>query len=148
VFTKFPYQYKKVEFGEIVNPVVRLQTLTLFGWREFKFLVDSGADVTTLPLSTSEFFGVEIDKTKKIKLGGVESKGIDGYLAQIKLRIGNEEQDVRCYFIDSEVISLLGRVDIFDQFTIIFDNEKKEIVFKKLIKEKCWFKRLMKRLRS
>lgn len=55
-----------------------------------------------------------------------------GYPSQIQIQLPRQELTVRCYFIDSDIIPLLGRIDIWDKFSIIFDNIKKEVVFKEI----------------
>ena len=126
---KFPYQYKTIEFGKIIDPMVNLAVKTGEGWREFKFLVDSGADATTLPISLADYLGIRLDRRKKIKIGGIAGEGVVGYAAQVPLRFGEAELTVRCFFIESEVIPLLGRTDVFDRFRIIFDYQTREVIF-------------------
>ena len=145
---KFPYRYKFVDFGKIVDPLVDLEVETSRGWQEVRFLIDSGADATTLPLSLAGEWGIKIDRSQRVKIGGVEGRGVYGYPAEITIRIGEEELGVRCYFIESETIPLLGRTDIFDKFSLIFDNKNKEVVFEKTEEEECWLTRLVKRLNS
>jgi len=143
VFIKFPYQYKEISFGRIFNPLVRLEVQTPSGWVGFKFLLDSGADVSVLPFSLVSFLGVKVKESKKTEIGGVEGREVEGYPGKIKVRLGEEEISIRCYFVKSETIPLLGRLDIFDRFNILFDRQKQEICFEK---EKLGFFGKLKRL--
>lgn len=145
---KFPYRYKVIDFGKIVDPLVDFEVETSRGWQEVRFLIDSGADSTTLPLSLAGRWGIKIDRSQRTKIGGVEGKGVYGYPSKIKIRVGKEEFEARCYFIESETIPLLGRTDIFDKFSIIFDNRNQEVVFEKLKELECLLTRFIKRLKS
>ena len=129
--TKFPYRYKRIDEGVIPDPTIEIKTLTTKGWRSFDFLVDSGADTTCLPLKPyAELLGFKPDPEKKIKIGGVEGKGVTAYPGKIKVKIGGKEMPLRCYFLRSRVMPLLGRLDLWNKFSISFDNKKKEITLK------------------
>lgn len=145
---KFPYHYKKIDFGKVPEPTVDLEVETNQGWQKIKFLVDSGADATTLPLFLASEWGIEVDSSKRIQLGGVEGRGVTGYPAKIKIRIGEEEEEIRCYFIESETPPLLGRVDVWEKFKIIFDNQNQEVVLEKIGERECWLTHLIKQLKS
>jgi hypothetical protein len=101
---KFPYQYKKIDFGIICDPLIRIKILTITGWEHYKFLVDTGADTTTLPFYLAEVFKTKINFSQKTKIGGVEGKGIFGYPAKIKVMLGQEILELRCYFIKSDIL--------------------------------------------
>jgi len=140
---KFPLLFKKINFGKIADPVVDLPIKTTSGWHRLEFLVDSGADATSLPLEIVEFIGAKIDKRKKTIMGGVGGRGIKAYPSKIKIKLGDQELEIRCYFIESDVIPLLGRTDFWDQFNLVFDNQKQEIVFEKPKKPFPWVRFLV-----
>lgn len=129
---KFPYRFKFIEFGEIPNPFAELEVLTPLGWQRYGFLVDSGADTTTLPLFLAKTWSVSLKKEEKTLVLGVEGKGVMGYPAKIKVRLGGEEMNLRCYFIDAQVTPLLGRLDFWDKFNLTFDNRQKQIILQKI----------------
>lgn len=131
--TKFPYQYKNIEFGQIVDPIISLPILTKVGWESLDFLIDSGADVTTIPLDLTGQLKYPPNLKKKVKIGGVEGGMVTGFPGKIQIKIGNGQLAARCYFIESDVIPLLGRLDLWNKFTIIFDNMKGEVVFRKIL---------------
>lgn len=132
---KFPYRYKRIKFGQIVNPLISLPILTNAGWEKIHFLVDSGADTTTLPLRMSDHLKCEVDLNKKTSISGIEAFGITGFPGKITLKLGTQKLDARCYFINSNVIPLLGRLDVWDKFSIVFDNIKKEVILKSISNE-------------
>lgn len=129
---KFPYQYKTIEFGRIANPKIALPVLIKKGWEELDFLVDSGADTTTFPLELVDQLQADINFKKKTDVVGIEDSKIFGYPGKVQIKIGNLVFAIRCYFIESSVIPLLGRLDIWDKFTIVFDNIKREVVFERI----------------
>ena len=122
----FPYQTKLIDEGKISVPVVTVELETIKGFWPFEMLLDSGADVTTLPLVSlaSYFPNFKKDPKNKIIIGGVEGRGIFAYSHSIHTKLGNRNFLLRCYFIESNVAPLLGRLDFWDKFSINFDNEK------------------------
>ena len=129
----FPYQYKLIRNEKIADPVIYLNTFTQLGVRKIGFLVDSGADTCVLPLAPYHFwFNFTPDQSTKIMLGGIEGRGVGAYPSKITLQIGNESITVHCYFVKSNCLPLLGRLNIWDKFNISFDNKKEQVVFEKL----------------
>jgi len=47
----FPYEKKYIEEGFLIDPRVNVEIKTNRGFLVVKFLLDSGADVTTLPIN-------------------------------------------------------------------------------------------------
>lgn len=123
----FPYQIKRIEEGLIANPKVTLNLKTIKGFKSVNFLLDSGADVTTFPLyALGGYFDFKPDKKEAIKIGGVEGSGVLAYPHKIIARLGSIEFPLRCYFIESNVDPLLGRLDFWNKFSITFDNKKRQ----------------------
>lgn len=129
----FPYEEKQIEEGELVDPRVTLEVKTTRGFLAVKFLVDSGADVTTLPLIPyAELFDFRPDPKEKVKISGIEGKGVIGYPFFLHLRLRKFEFKTRCYFITSQIDPLLGRLDVWRVFSITFDNRQLKTVFNRL----------------
>lgn len=127
----FPYQYKQIEAGRLVNPLISISIKSSWGWQPLWFLVDSGADVTTLTLSLAKNLGLFYDTNKKTQLFGIGEKNIDAYPGEVFLKLGKDEINTRCYFIDAiESTLLLGRLDIFEKYNILFDSQNQQIVLK------------------
>lgn len=58
MFFEFPFEYARIpRLGLLFYPVVRLELRTKAGWQPFEFLVDTGADMTTLPKKNVAFVG-------------------------------------------------------------------------------------------
>ncbi len=126
----FPYQTKLIDEGKISVPIVTVELETIKGFWPVETLLDSGADVTTLPLGplASYFLGFKKDPKKKIIIGGIEGKGVFAYPHTITTKLGSKKFPLRCYFIESNVDPLLGRLDFWDLFSVTFDNAKKQTV--------------------
>lgn len=121
----FPYQFKVIENEKIADPVIYIGTVTQFGIRKIGFLVDSGSDAIVLPIAPYHYwFNFKPKNRTKTILDGVEGKGVEAYPSKITLQIGNENIVVRCYFVKSNSMPLLGRLDIWNKFSLFFDNKK------------------------
>lgn len=129
----YPYQFKIIKNQKIPDPVIYLEVVTRFGLRKIGFLVDSGSDTIVLPLAPYHFwFNFKPDTKTATTLGGVEGRGVTGYPSKIVLQINEEAFNVHCYFVRSNTIPLLGRLDIWDKFNWIFDNQKKQVIFERI----------------
>jgi hypothetical protein len=126
----FPYQYKRNDFGKVLNPLILLPTKTNGGWQNLWYLFDSGADATMLSISLAEKLGITVNRHIKTKLYGIGEQAVYASPGEITIKIGIKEYRVRTYFdYSKESTILLGRIDIFDKFTITFDKNKKQIIF-------------------
>lgn len=123
---KFPFAYANVErFGPLFYPIVTIEIKTVFGWKKFDFLVDTGADVTTLPSTILSFLDVNpksLPKHKTIGVGGISVVTNDTI---VLLRIGEKELQVNASITaDSATPFLLGRRDIFEEKFSLYINSK------------------------
>jgi len=128
----FPYKNKAVEEGIIPLPIVNLPVKTKFGVYLVRFLVDSGADTTTFPLTLASLFDFKKTLSNKSWVSGVEGRKVAAYSSQIEIGFGKKFYTVRCHFIDSNVTALLGRLDIWDKFSWFFENKRKQVVFERI----------------
>lgn len=125
----FPYRIKRIEEGILVDPRVELFLKTKKGFTLVKFLLDSGADVTTLSYDPyAKLFNFQKEKAQRITIGGVEGKGVGAYPHTITARLGKIEFSLRIFFIESFVDPLLGRLDFWDKFSITFDNKNRQTI--------------------
>ncbi len=126
----FPYQYKRIDFGRIFNPLILLPVKASWGWQNVWFLVDSGADAVVIPIDLAKKLGLSMDSSIKTKLYGIGEQAIYASQGEIILDIGSKEIVARSYFVHSKnSLLLLGRRDIFEKFSIIFDKTKQAVVF-------------------
>lgn len=130
---RFPYRFKNSSFGRLPDPTITVPVLTLSGWRFFDFLVDSGADVSMAPKSMADWMGVDLTKLPKHRSYGIEGQGLAVYHGSLNIRFQKKGTKIPCLFSSVETTPfLLGRAGLFDLFSIIFDNKKKEILFKNI----------------
>jgi len=101
------------------------------GWKEFDFIVDSGADFTTLPRRAEEILGIDLSRCKESKAEGIGGVVIKTWETKISIRIKNFELAVRCSITeDDKTPFLLGRIDLLDaRFSWHFDSRTKKIIF-------------------
>ncbi len=129
----FPYQYIEIEEGKILNPLLKIPIKASFGWQDLWFLLDSGADITMLTTSLADQLGLSYDRKKSTILHGIGENTIKAYPGRIALKLGGKEILVRVYFSsENESTLLLGRLDIFSTFDIIFQTSIQHIVFKRI----------------
>lgn len=123
----FPYESKYIDEGIIPNPRVSFKVYLPTGFVWIRFLVDSGADVTTLPFNPyGEFVRAKKNPKDKITIGGIEGKGVAGYPFALNAQLGDYKFPLRCYFIESSIEPLLGRLDFWTLFSINFDNDQSQ----------------------
>lgn len=127
---KIEFAFKEEEsgiFGKIARPVARL---FITGDNQLEipkiFYVDSGADVTLIPLSLGELLGFSLrGSTKILEIKGIGERGIPFVLKRIKIRLNEKIIFARiAWSLIEEVPALLGRLDIFRLFNINFQKEK------------------------
>jgi len=128
---EFRYRKQKSKvFGEIYRPMAEV---ALIGEREVRetFYIDSGADVTLIPRSVGELLGLEFEEKEIIDMYGVGKSVISVVIKKIRMRFGEKEIPVRiAWALTEEIPLLLGRVDVFDPFHIIFKQNDGKVVFK------------------
>ena len=126
------FKYKK-ELSGVKRPVADVFLKSkLGGWIEFHPYIDSGADVTLIPLSLGKLIGLSKDEKKVEHIGGIKGN-VPVIYSQILMKIGGIDIKTKiAWTLIEEVPPLLGRQDVFDKFHITFKQDKEEIVFSKL----------------
>lgn len=130
------FKYKSVKRLDGTEVRIPSIPIVLDGKEKFETiaLLDSGADISAIPLNVAEILGLNIkgDKIPVFGIGGkVDSietrmnialeKGHEHYKMQIPVKVilGNYDFPV-----------LLGRVGFFDNFIILFDQSKERVSLK------------------
>ena len=131
---RFPYESKlSFEFGNISTIKLLLSVESSSGLIPFTFLLDTGADVSSLPASAALKLGIDLAKCPKIPMSGFEGSTVSVYKSRIKIRFNDKSIGVPCVFHpNDDVPILLGRAGILDRFSIFLDGKKKEITFEEL----------------
>lgn len=128
---EFPYRYEYLPGGVFFYPHIPVSLNTIVGWKEFLFIVDTGADYTTLPYRFLRILGIQPKKLTKSTVTGIGGFMATMWLATITIRIGPELFPVRCSIVsDDKTPLLLGRIDLLDnQMNWYFDSKRKKIIF-------------------
>jgi len=131
---RYPYEIKSSStFGNIPTITFWLNVESPTGSMPFFFLFDTGADVTSFPISAAEKLGIDLDKCPEEPMSGYEGTTISVYRSQVKIIFNNKSFSVPCVFNPNEEVPiLLGRAGILNRFNILLDGRKKEIVFEKI----------------
>lgn len=127
---EFPFEYAKIpKLGLLFYPFVRIELKTLAGWQQFEFLVDTGADVTTLPQALLPALGFDNSKLKSsetLGVGGIRVKTLE---LRLPVRLGNAEFVIHASAVDAREDAmplLLGRKDFFEsRFSLFLDSKRK-----------------------
>lgn len=126
------FKYKK-EVSGVKRPVAdAFLKSNKGGWIEFHPYIDSGADITLIPLSLGKLIGLSVDEKRIEQIGGIRGT-VPVIYNQAKMKIGGIEIMVNiAWALIEDVPPLLGRKDIFDKFHITFKQDKDEIIFNEL----------------
>lgn len=127
---EFPFEYAEVgQLGTLFYPIVYLELKTVVGWQKFSFLVDTGADITTVPSHLLPVLGIN-----KSELSTDYTLGVGGYTIKtwefhLPIKIGVNELLVVASAVETKSDSmplLLGRKDIFEEkFNLLVDSSRK-----------------------
>lgn len=127
---EFPFEYADVEeLGRLFYPMVRVELRTTSGWKPFEFLIDTGADVTTVPVSLLPLLGITIHEAKQTNTLGVGGIKIKSWNFSLPIRLGTETWRIQANAVETKengVPFLLGRKDIFEsRCNLTLDSKRK-----------------------
>ena len=89
----------------------------------YRFLLDTGADVSMVRLSMAEDLGIDLARCPADQCSGIEGRPLRVYHASIDVRIGPLELSLPCLISESDTTPfLLGRAGLFARFSITFDT--------------------------
>ena len=131
---EFPYQKEKSAlFGQILRPIIQFEIKTKIGWIPVMGYLDSGADITLLPLSFAKSLGIRIEEEEIKEIRGIGDSAISVIIQEIDIKIGDValKANVGIALIE-EVPYLLGRKDIFNKFRITFEEYKERIILERI----------------
>lgn len=128
----FPYKADRTRTGKFIYrpaALVRVMAANSF-WHLFRPYVDSGADLTLLKKSDCEDMGYDLTTGTLRLIGGISKTLLRTYVHQIPVRIGETQFLCRVAFAEIDTVPrLLGRLDVFHQFRICFEETKRETHF-------------------
>lgn len=128
---RYKFREEKSAFGKILRPVADV-ILERDGLKiEIPMYIDSGADISMIPLRFGRALGLRQESSDVIhELRGISGTGIPYVLKNVTFLLNGKRLAVRiAWALVEEVPILLGRMDIFNHFHIIFDEKKGRIDF-------------------
>src|SRR3990167_7009883 len=88
-FLEFPFEYADLEdFGRLFYPIIIAELKTVNGWRKFEFLVDTGADITTVPSHLLPILGLKKSLLKTNTTSGVGNILVKTWEFQLAIKLG------------------------------------------------------------
>ncbi len=101
-------------------------------WLQTFMYIDSGADMSLVPLQFGRALGLVLSKdTREIR--GIGGRAIPVIMSRVKMRIGRKVLNARiAWSLTEDVPLILGRMDVFDVFKVTFDQAKRMVRFHSL----------------
>lgn len=130
---KFPFEYAYIEgLGRLFYPIISVELNTIEDWKELEFLVDTGADVTTVPIELLSILGFQKSQLTRSTTLGVGGIVVKTWELKLPIRIGGRELVISASAVETKNDSmplLLGRKDIFEsRFSLLLDSKRKVTV--------------------
>ena len=130
---EFPFEYADVEsLGTLFYPMVHVELQTTSGWKPFEFLVDTGADMTTVPVSLLPILGVTLNDLIQTKTFGVGGIAVKTWNFKLPIRLGTSVLKIQANAVETKengVPFLLGRKDVFEsRYSLLIDSKRKMTV--------------------
>ena len=100
-------------------------------------LVDSGGDISVMPLALAEFIGCDLSGPVGETFGIGGSSRVKRTEATVRVQKGHERYSIRvpfCVLLDEPVPVLLGRAGFFDAFDITFKQATERFTLKRVSK--------------
>ncbi|MDA2922780.1 hypothetical protein MYX07_05980 [Patescibacteria group bacterium AH-259-L07] len=127
---RFKYQKERSDLGVVYRPIA-YATLKVRSFKiEIPLYIDSGADITLIPLGLGQAFGFKQDYSHIREIKGVSGGRVPYIIKKAKIYLGSIGFEARIAWALTEgVPPLLGRLDVFNKFRIVFDEHNKVVEF-------------------
>jgi len=108
------------------RPLVPVEVIANGKTRNFRGLVDSGCETTTLNIAIATMLGVSLDDCEPTRIGGVGNAPQTAYRCELLLRM----PDFDCEFTSPVLFAnmaadvLLGFNNFFEHFRVNFERDK------------------------
>jgi Retroviral aspartyl protease. len=128
------FQFEKIyskRLGEVLKPIIPVTIIGAKRSVNVFMLLDSGADLSLIPYSVGEAIGLELDIENRSEVQGIGEGSVAYILSQVRIKIGDVETPVRIgWALIEEVPLILGRLDIFQKFSVEFREFENKIILK------------------
>ena len=129
---KFHYKREPSSItGTVLRPVA--DVILEYGSQkvEAAMYIDSGADITMISLELGKALGLkQMPEDEILEIRGVSGSGVPYILKPANMIINDKKLKIRlAWALIEEVPLLLGRMDIFNKFKILFDENSSLITF-------------------
>lgn len=128
---RYEFREEKSGIGKVLRPVAEVvlknDNLTV----GIPMYIDSGADVSMIPLHFGRALGLKQNDDDVIReIKGVSGAGVPYILKKITLLLNGKRLKIRiAWALVEGVPMLMGRMDIFDKFRVVFDERNGWIDF-------------------
>lgn len=133
----FKYQKEQSALGDVLRPVAKIALRAGKRKIEVPMYIDSGADISMIPLRFGRALGLEekIDGIRQMR--GISGKSVPYVLKTVEMTIGDVDlsAEIAWALVEGAPL-LLGRRDIFKRFRIIFDEARGRVEFVSVKKPK------------
>jgi len=126
----FDYERFLTPVGFVWVPIASVEVFHGNHGIELDFVVDSGADLTMVPLRIGHLLQLKRGTRRDGKLSGIAG-GVSYTLHRVTLGIGPFRISSRLAWADDDDVPLLlGRVEALDRFVITLDGRRRRVTFR------------------
>jgi len=120
-------------FGNTSHPVASVEIKSISGeWEIFYPEVDSGAIISVFNESDCELLGLGLKDGKYFEISGVLGGKTPAYIHEVDVKIGMNTIKSKVAFTEGKSHKqLLGRIDVFNNFQILFKGKSLQTYFTK-----------------
>jgi hypothetical protein len=113
------------------EPIIALGLRFADGWRRVDFYVDSGAAYSIVSAQLAIAAGFDFRRGQRASIQVGDGHCLPVYLNRLPLQIGSHLIEARIGFAEQYGLhfNLLGRLDVFDKFTISFRERQGVVIF-------------------
>jgi hypothetical protein len=130
---RYRFREERGSLGKVFRPVANV----ILEWEGFKaevlMYIDSGADISMIPLRFGRALGFKQKEEDIIyEVKGISGVAIPYILKEVVFILNDERLKVRiAWALVEQVPMLMGRMDIFNKFRIVFNEKEEWIDFEK-----------------
>ena len=128
---RYRYRQETGSIGKVLRPVADVILENGIIKVEVSMYIDSGADISMIPLRFGRALGFNQQPSDTIyEIRGISGGGIPYILKEATFIVDNKRLKTRiAWALVENVPLIIGRMDIFNQFRITFDEKKGWIDF-------------------